>query len=81
MYQYLLGQKNYRAFHAVSSMCAGSLSWSQSVRVSASAEIKEALPERRYSDVLFVSEVYPEGCKFVKRIKKYEIKIRLNSSC
>lgn len=44
------------------------------MRVSASAEIKEALPERRYSDVLFVSEVYPEGWKFVKRIKKYEKK-------
>lgn len=54
-YQYLLGQKNYQAFHAVSSVRAGSLSWSQSVRVSASAGIKEALPERRYSLVFCLS--------------------------
>lgn len=51
--------KHYQAFHAVSSMCVGSLSWSQFVRVSASGgKKKEALPERRYSDVFYLSVKY-----------------------
>lgn len=67
--------KNHQAFHAVSSVCAGSLSWSQSVRVSASAERKRGSSWKEvFRRVLFVSEVYPEGWKFVRRIKKYEKK-------
>lgn len=62
--------KHYQAFHAVSSMCVGSLSWSQFVRVSASGGIKEALSERRYSDVFYLSVKYIQrGGSLSKELK------------
>lgn len=66
-------------------MCAGSLSWSQSARVSASAEIKEALPERRYSDVFCLSVKYIQRggslSKELKSMKRNETQhFMLNSS-
>lgn len=74
--------KHYQAFHAVSSACAGSLSWSQSVRVrnrkKNREEKKKTLFLREGIQMRFVCQWrISRGVEgFVRRIKKYEKKIR-----
>lgn len=75
MYQYLLGQKLSSLSCCQFDVCWIFVPESICARVSASAEIKRSSSWKEvFRCVLFVSEVYPEGWKFVKRIKKYEKK-------